>query len=156
MDPQQRLILETSYHALENAGILAESVAGSNTSVFVGSSARDYESMLLKDADQPAKYIATGIGTAMLANRVSWFFDLKGTSVSLDTACSSSLSALHLACQSLRSHESNMSLVGGSNLMIAPDVSLVHLSNMGFSRRTASAIRSTIEPTAMRKERALE
>ena len=131
MDPQQRLMLETSYHALENAGIPMETLAGSNTAVYVGSSARDYESILLRDPEQSAKYVGSGIGTALLANRVSWFFDLKGPSVALDTACSSSLSALHLACQSLRGHDSQMALVGGCNLVIAPDIS-IHLSNMGF------------------------
>ena len=132
MDPQQRFMLEASYRALENAGLPLETVVGTKTSVFVGSSARDYESLLLRDSDQPAKYIGTGIGTSLLANRISWFFNFKGPSIALDTACSSSLSALHLGCQSLRSHESDMTLIGGCNLIIAPDVSMVHLSNMGF------------------------
>ena len=132
MDPQQRLMLETSYRALENAGIAMDTIAGSKTGVFVGTSSRDYETLLLRDPDQPVKYIETGIGTSLLANRVSWFFDLKGLSIALDTACSSSLNALHLACQSIRSGESDLGLVGGCNLIMAPDVSLVHLSNMGF------------------------
>lgn len=132
MDPQQRCILEASYRALENAGIPMEAVAGSKTSVYVGTSSRDYEFLLLRDLNQPAKYVGTGIGTSLLANRVSWFFDLKAPSITLDTACSSSLSALHLACQSLLSHESDMSLVGGCNLILAPDTSMVHLSNLGF------------------------
>ena len=85
-----------------------ESVIGSKTCVYVGTSSRDYEALLLRDPESPAKYLGTGIGTSMLANRVSWFYDLQGSSVALDTACSSGLSALHLACQSLRSHESNM------------------------------------------------
>ncbi|KAL9110642.1 MAG: hypothetical protein Q9227_004819 [Pyrenula ochraceoflavens] len=132
MDPQQRLMLETTYRALENAGLGMEVIAGSKTGVFVGTSSRDYETLLLRDPDQPAKYIGTGIGTSLLANRVSWFFDLKGPSLALDTACSSSLNALHLACQSIQSGESDMGLVGGCNLILAPDVSMVHLSNMGF------------------------
>lgn len=74
----------------------------------MGNSARDYEALLLRDPEMPAKYVGTGIGTSMLANRVSWFYDLRGPSIALDTACSSSLSALHLACQSLRDHESCM------------------------------------------------
>ena len=85
-----------------------ESVVGSKTSVFVGASARDYETLLLRDPENPAKYLGTGIGTSLLANRISWFFDLRGPSIALDTACSSSLSALHLACQSLRSHETKL------------------------------------------------
>lgn len=87
------------------AGLPMESLVGSKTCVYVGSSSRDYEALLLRDPEFPAKYIGTGIGTSMLANRVSWFYDLQGPSVALDTACSSSLTAFHLACQSLRSHE---------------------------------------------------
>ena len=82
------------------------STVGSNTCVYIGSSARDYEALLLRDSESPAKYLGTGIGTSLLANRISWFFDFRGPSIALDTACSSSLSALHLACQSVRNHES--------------------------------------------------
>ena len=81
---------------------------GSKTSVYVGCFSREYETMIQRDVDLQAKYLATGTGTAMLANRLSWFFDLAGPSIALDTACSSSLNALHLACQSLRTRESNM------------------------------------------------
>ncbi|KAL9595035.1 MAG: hypothetical protein Q9219_006685 [cf. Caloplaca sp. 3 TL-2023] len=132
MDPQQSLLLEESYKALENAGITMGSIAASSTSVYVGSSSRDYEALLFRDPEVPAKYVATGIGTALLANRISWFYDLRGPSISLDTACSSGLTAVHLACQSLRNGESSMALAGGCNLILAPDVSMVHLSNMGF------------------------
>ena len=85
-----------------------EHVAGSNTSVFVGSFAREYELLLRRDPELQAKHSATGVGPALLANRISWFFDLRGPSIPLDTACSSSLHAVHLACQSLRSGESSM------------------------------------------------
>ncbi|KAL9609839.1 MAG: hypothetical protein Q9167_005427 [Letrouitia subvulpina] len=132
MDPQQRLLLEESYKALENAGISMKTIAGSNTSVYVGSSARDYEALLFRDPEVPARYVGTGIGTALLANRISWFYDLQGPSIALDTACSSGLTAVHLACQNLRSYESRMALAGGCSLILAPDVSMVHLSNMGF------------------------
>lgn len=83
-------------------------VAGSSTSVHVGSFSREYETVLLRDPELQAKYMATGTGTAMLANRLSWFFNLVGPSIAIDTACSSSLLALHLACHSLRSGESTM------------------------------------------------
>lgn len=69
---------------------------------------RDYETLLAKDTDMPIKYKSTGVGTSILANRISWFYDFKGPSMALDTACSSSLMALHLACQSIRSGESTM------------------------------------------------
>lgn len=84
------------------------SVVGSKTCVYVGSSARDYEALLLRDPESPAKYLGTGIGTSLLANRVSWFYDFRGPSIALDTACSSSMVALHLACLSLRNHESDL------------------------------------------------
>ena len=93
---------------LVSAGIPMDQTVGSRTAVYVGSSARDYEALQARDPEIPARYLGTGIGTALLANRVSWFYDLKGPSISLDTACSSSLSAMHLACQSLKSHESDM------------------------------------------------
>ena len=77
------------------------------------------------------KYAATGISSAMLANRISWFFNLHGPSMNLDSACSSSLSALHLACQDLLHGASNMSLVGGCNLVFHPDI-LLTMANMSF------------------------
>lgn len=90
------------------AGISMDSIRGSNTAVYVGSFMRDYEIMLSKDSELPARYRMSGTSVAMLANRISWFYDFKGPSVALDTACSSSLTALHLACQALRSGESTM------------------------------------------------
>ena len=90
------------------AGLPMDSCVGSDTSVHVGSFLHDYESMMGKDPEQTNVYKATGTGLSMLANRVSWFYDFKGPSIQLDTACSASLTALHLACQSLRSRESRM------------------------------------------------
>lgn len=101
MDPAQRLTLETAYRAIENAGIPIENIAGTKTCVYSGSFSRDYATMLDHDPDMQAKYRATGTATNMLANRVSWFFDLKGPSINVDTACSSSLVALDLVCQSI-------------------------------------------------------
>ena len=83
-------------------------VAGSRTSVHVGSFANDWKEILPKDPLMHRDYEATGTASSILANRLSWFYDLAGPSVSLDTACSSSLMALHLSCQSLRSGEANM------------------------------------------------
>lgn len=81
---------------------------GSNTSVHIGCFTREYDSIVGRDPEIDLKYIATGTGTAMLSNRLSWFFDLRGPSMSLDTACSSSLTAAHLACQGLRLGEVSM------------------------------------------------
>ena len=90
------------------AGIAMELAFGSKTSVYVGCFTREYEQLLARDPEMNLKYIATGTGTAMLSNRLSWFYDFKGPSITLDTACSSSLNACHLACASLRNKEANM------------------------------------------------
>ncbi|KAJ5094368.1 hypothetical protein N7456_010229 [Penicillium angulare] len=132
MDPQQRSLLECTYHALESAGIPLESIIGSRTSCYVGSFSKEYAAVINRDPQLQAKYTAVGTGTAMLSNRLSWFYDLRGPSISLDTACSSSLMAVHLAVQSIRSGESNMSLVAGCNLMLNPETNSIPLSNSGF------------------------
>lgn len=108
LDPQQRLVLENVYHALENSGIPMAATAGSNTSVFVSGFNHDYLGILNSDPETALKYKPTGVVNAILSNRVSWFFDFKGPSMTIDTACSSSLVALHLAVQSLRARETNM------------------------------------------------
>ena len=121
LDPQQRLQLETAFEALENAGITVNDVKGSDTAVYMAIFSRDYERMMFKDPNNIAKYHMVGTGEAILANRISHVFDLKGPSVTLDTGCSGSMVALHQACQSLQVGESRMALVGGSNLMLSPD-----------------------------------
>jgi len=92
----------------DTAGVSLEKAAGSRTSVHIGSFTHDWNYILTRDPLMDVKYKATGVEFSLLANRLSWFYDLVGPSISLDTACSSSLMALHLACQSLRTHESNM------------------------------------------------
>ncbi|KAI1386965.1 uncharacterized protein F4822DRAFT_438048 [Hypoxylon trugodes] len=131
MDPQQRLLLEATYGALENAGIPLEKAAGTQTGVFSGSMADDYARIIAKDPDEAPTTAATGGSLSILANRLSWFFDLKGPSVQVNTACSSSMIAVDLACQSLRSGQSSMALVTGSNVILNPEISL-YLSNMNF------------------------
>jgi acyl transferase domain-containing protein len=108
LDPQQRLVMENVYHALENAGIPMARAVGSNTSVFVSGFNHGYMGILQADPETALKYKPTGVTNAILSNRVSWFFDFKGPSMTIDTACSSSLVALHLAVQSLRSRETTM------------------------------------------------
>lgn len=85
-----------------------EDAVGSKTSVYVGCMGAEYSALTQRDPELQAQYLATGVGSAMLSNRISWFYDLQGPSITLDTACSSSLNALHLACQGLRSRETNM------------------------------------------------
>lgn len=129
MDPMQRLLLETTFHALENAGIRLEDVWGSNTSVHTGCFSNDYFLQLLRDADRLPQYAAVGAAQTMLANRISWFFDLHGVSYNVDSACSSSAVAVDHACQLLRSGSVDMGIAAGSNLILDPDYSTI-LSNM--------------------------
>ena len=121
MDPQQRLVLEVAWEALENAGIIPETLAGSQTGVFIGITNADYNKLLYKDAYQVGAYSATGTTQCIAANRLSYLLNLRGPSMALDTACSSSLVAVHLACQSLRNGESSLCLVGGVNLVLMPE-----------------------------------
>ncbi|KIX09429.1 uncharacterized protein Z518_00509 [Rhinocladiella mackenziei CBS 650.93] len=131
MDPMQRLLLEVSYETFENAGVPIDQLVGSKTSVFCGCFTGDYDLLSNHDIFDHAPNAATGTGRAMLSNRVSWFYDLRGASFTVDTACSSSLYALHSACQSLRLGESKQALVTGSNLVLYP--SMMHsLTNMHF------------------------
>jgi acyl transferase domain-containing protein len=118
------------------AGIPFDKVVGSDAAVFIGSSCRDYSDILLADTERTELYQITGTGQTMLSNRISYFFDLRGPSVTIDTgipmypklyigltsrtACSSSLVALHLACNAIRSGESKLAIFGGSNLILEP------------------------------------
>ncbi|KAI1342798.1 hypothetical protein F5Y15DRAFT_268999 [Xylariaceae sp. FL0016] len=131
LDPQQRLQLESTYEALENAGISLDTIAGSDTGVFIGTSNHDYEHMLWKDPDGLPLYHAVGVSASIMANRISYFFDLRGPSITVDTACSSSLVALHQACQSLRSGEASQAIVGGTNLILEPGM-LIPMSSLKF------------------------
>jgi hybrid polyketide synthase / nonribosomal peptide synthetase ACE1 len=101
IDPQQRLLLETVYEALEYGGFTMETLHGSNTSVFAGVMTADYYDVQMRDLNTMPEYMATGNSRSIISNRVSYFFDWNGPSMTIDTACSSSLVAVHLAVQSL-------------------------------------------------------
>ncbi|KAF3481104.1 uncharacterized protein GIQ15_03863 [Arthroderma uncinatum] len=131
MDPQQRILLENVYHALENAGIPLDKAMSSNASVFVSGFNHDHLQRLNHDPQATAKYKPTGSANSILANRVSWFFDFKSASVTVDSACSSSMVALHLGCQSLRTMESRMAVVCGVNLLSWPN-DYMAMSHHGF------------------------
>ena len=90
------------------AGIPMKKVANSNTSVYTGSFGDDYKSFSTKDPQFGGQYSASSVSANMLANRISWYFDLRGESINMDTACSSTLVAFHTACQRLRNNESEM------------------------------------------------
>ncbi|KAH8680684.1 type I polyketide synthase [Xylariales sp. PMI_506] len=121
LDPQMRLLLESTYEALEDSGISMDRLAGSNASVFTATFTKDYHELQTKDPELLARNFMLGSGTATLSNRVSHFFDLQGPSMTVDTGCSGSLVALHQACRSIRSGESSISIVGGVNLMLHQD-----------------------------------
>ncbi|CAN8099325.1 unnamed protein product [Discula destructiva] len=131
LDPQYRLQLESVYEALESAGLPLARIAGSNTSVFTGVFVHDYRDGLLRDADNLPRLMATGTGVPMMSNRISHFFDLHGASMTIETACSSGMVALHQAIQSLRTHEADLSIVGGANLNLNPDM-FKALGSSGF------------------------
>lgn len=120
LDPQQRLLLELAWEALENGGIAPSTIAGSDCAVYVGISGVDYGMRALDDLASTSSHSMTGNTLSIAANRLSYVFDLRGPSVAVDTACSSSLVALHHACNSLRSGESSIALVGGVNLLLHP------------------------------------
>jgi polyketide synthase PksM len=116
MDPQERLFLQTAYHALENAGRPRSDLRGSETGVFVGVMNGGYAWHRPRNVDDPAP---TSLFWS-IANRTSYLFDLKGPSMAIDTACSSSLTALHLACTALRIGDCDHALIGGVNLIAHP------------------------------------
>ena len=124
MDPQQRLMLETSWEALEHAGVPPTALAGTDTGVYVGVCTGDYGHRLLEDLPDIEAWTGIGAATCAVANRVSYAFDLRGPSLAVDTACSASLVAVHLACQSLRAGESELALAGGVNLILSPGETL--------------------------------
>ena len=124
MDPQQRLLLEVAWEALENSGIPASRLVGGRTGVFVGISGFDYSVFQFKHRSLLDAYAGTGLAHSIAANRISYFFDLRGPSVVVDTACSSSLVAIHQACESLRRGESDLALSGGVNLMLSPEITI--------------------------------
>ncbi|PGH05127.1 hypothetical protein AJ79_06875 [Helicocarpus griseus UAMH5409] len=121
LDPQQRLMLECTYEALENGGITLESLADDRVGVFVGASFSGYDLSNYKDSENISRYNATGCAVSLQSNRISYHFNFKGPSMTIDTACSSSLTALHVACQSIRSGESTCAIVGGCHLNLLPD-----------------------------------
>ena len=123
---QQRLLLEVSWEALEDARIAPESFKGTLTGVFVGISSHDYSDLLAKtlSKEQIDAYLATGNAASTATGRISYTLGLKGPSLALDTACSSSLVSLHEACLSLRNGDSNLALAGGVNVLLSPDVSI--------------------------------
>ncbi|NJP81754.1 type I polyketide synthase, partial [Streptomyces sp. AA8] len=128
MDPQQRMLLEMTAEAFDDAGIDPAGLAGSDTAVFVGISDMSYGGLQMARVEEITAYAMSGSALSIAANRLSYVFDLRGPSIAVDTACSSSLTAVHQACETLRSGRSRIALAGGANLLLSP----YHF--VGFSR----------------------
>ena len=131
MDPQQRLVLEVAYEALEDASQTREKTSGSMTGVYIASYHNDYARLLTTSPEDVDAYSSTGTAHSIVANRLSFLLNLRGPSLAVDTACSSSLVAVHLACQALRHGECGMALAGGVSLILTPETT-VSLSKWGF------------------------
>ncbi|WP_116047453.1 type I polyketide synthase [Amycolatopsis palatopharyngis] len=132
MDPQQRMVLEVAWEALEHAGIAPSTLRGSDTGVFVGISGTEYGAQSLADVSGIDAWTGTGAALSIAANRLSYALDLRGPSMAVDTACSSSLTSVHLAVRSLLSGESGVAVVGGANLLLGPGVT-ANFDQMGIS-----------------------
>ncbi|MCE2573783.1 type I polyketide synthase [Motilimonas eburnea] len=126
IDPQHRWLLELTQEALENAGLKASNLKGSDTGVYIGQFMHDYEQIQLDSAAHGmiASHSATGPSMTLTANRISYCFDFVGPSLTLDTACSSSLVALDMACKSLLSGDSKMAIAGGVNILLRPELTM--------------------------------
>ncbi|KAM0202100.1 hypothetical protein ACHAQI_010959 [Fusarium lateritium] len=139
IDPQQRLLMETVYDSLCAAGLPMEHLQGSKTAVYVGMMCDDWSAMVQKDIDALPMYAGTGTARSIVSNRLSYFFDWHGPSMTIDTACSSSLVAVHEAVRVLRSRESDVAIAAGTNLILSPgqfaaESNLRMLSPTGRSR----------------------
>jgi acyl transferase domain-containing protein/acyl carrier protein len=126
VDPAQRLVLEATWEAFEDATIDPRSVTGEHVGVFVGQWLSDFESRLFADTEQIDFHATTGSGRYATSGRVSFVLGTVGPSITVDTACSSSLVAVHLACQSLRAGESSLAVAAGVNVILQPSISIAY------------------------------
>ncbi|MET8701435.1 beta-ketoacyl synthase N-terminal-like domain-containing protein [Kitasatospora sp. NPDC004723] len=124
MDPQQRLVLEVAWEALEDAGQAPHALAGSRTGVFLGICSNDYAGLVFREPADITAHASTGVAHSIASGRLSYLLDLRGPSVSVDTACSSSLVAVHQACQNLRLGECDLAMAGGVNAVVSPDAAI--------------------------------
>ena len=144
-DPQQRLLLEVAYHAVEDAGLSLASLAGKRVGVYIGICSWDYSFLQLNSESRAAIDAYTNVGSSLCiaANRISYFFNLSGPSLSVDTACSSSLVATHLGCRSIWNGETELAFVGGVNLTLRPE-----LTSLDTSKRSRRGLAARIDDWA--------
>ncbi len=128
MDPQQRLILQVAWEAIEHAGLTPARLAGPRTGVYVGASGLDYGNRQAGDPASADAQFMLGNTLSIIPNRLSFVLDAQGPSYLIDTACSSSLFAFHAACKALEAGEVDIAIVGGVNLLLTP------MPFIGFSR----------------------
>lgn len=133
MDPQQRILLQTSWHALEDAGVLPKSLQGSKTGIFIGAMNYDYSEWSYSPEEIDI-YTGTGTSNSILSGRLAHFYDCKGPALTIDTACSSSLVALHQAIRSIRTGESELCLVGGVSAILSPTLYLIESANQMLAK----------------------
>ncbi|WP_369932934.1 SDR family NAD(P)-dependent oxidoreductase [Xanthomonas tesorieronis] len=145
MDPQQRIMLELAWNCMEDAGVAPSGVRGRKVAVVVGVFNHDYKELQERDEISIEAHHSTGTATAVIANRVSHYFDLRGPSVPIDTACSSSLNAIHSAIQALQYDDCEMALAGGINLMLTPTR---HISFSKMGMLSPSGICKTFDDAA--------
>jgi acyl transferase domain-containing protein/NADPH:quinone reductase-like Zn-dependent oxidoreductase/thioesterase domain-containing protein/acyl carrier protein len=124
MDPQLRMLLETTYEAIFDSGLNPAELKGTRTGVFIGASGSDAQQAFSNDPENVSGYSMTGCATSMFANRLSYFFDFKGPSYVVDTACSSSLVALDAAINAIKTGQCDQAIVGGVQLLSRPQTSL--------------------------------
>lgn len=137
MDPQQRILLELVWHALENAGLPANELRGTHTGVYMGSTNNDYGMLITADPTEMHPYALTGNSSAIVANRISYALDFRGPSINVDTACSSSLVAVDHAIKDLRTGAADVALAGGVNILAAPHASTA-FSELGVTSPTSA------------------
>ncbi len=124
MDPQQRVLLEVTWEALEDAGLARRDLAGTRGGVYMGICHSDHAHAQSRNLEALDAYSTAGGAFSIAANRISYLFDLHGPSLAVDTACSSSLTAAHLACHALRSGETDLAIAGGVSLMLSPVITV--------------------------------
>ncbi|KAI6316431.1 hypothetical protein MCOR30_009327 [Pyricularia oryzae] len=133
MDPQQRLMMEVAFEAFENAGVTPPQLDGSSTGVWMGVNSNDWRETLFRDAEAAPLHTWTGTGPEYISGRVSWFFNLRGPSMTVNTACSSSLVALHEARNAILAGDCKMALVGGANLIFNPEYYMYYSNQLFLS-----------------------